>query len=270
LWTKKRTHVQKQKFWECSLRIAKKIAESITKKKEILAFLGLLIFGFMCMSFMDYVSVPAPPPPEAEAAPEPWDLLNPAEYRTAVLESAKRGDIILEAYLSETSRGKVIDFFSAITNSREQAEQVLAQSAKFNISPALAFALIWEESFFNPRAVNRNANNSIDRGLCQLNSVSFPALQAEDFFNPEINIRYGLAHLKMCLDQAGSEVAALAMYNAGLNRVRAGGTPERTLNYINRILRYRQGMEKLFETECLRPGLAAPNPPPAALVYNQQ
>jgi hypothetical protein len=60
----------------------------------------------------------------------------------------------------------------------------------------------------------------------------------------------------MCLDQASSEVAALAMYNAGLNRVRSGGAPERTLNYISRILRYKQGMEKLFQTECIHPSLA--------------
>jgi hypothetical protein len=235
------------------LRIVEKATHSTVKTAAIPALLGLLVFSFICAIFLDYAASPVLEQLEAEAAPEPWEFLNPSEYRSAVLESAKRDDVILEAYRSETSREEVIAFFSAITHSRELAEQVLAQASNFNISPSLAFALIWEESFFNPRAVHRNANNSVDRGLCQLNSLSFPSLQVEDFFNPELNIRYGLAHLRMCLDQAGSEVAALAMYNAGLNRVRGGGTPEHTLNYAGRVLSYRQGMENLFAAECLRP-----------------
>jgi soluble lytic murein transglycosylase-like protein len=218
------------------------------KKKESLALAGLFIAGFLCVSWIDYGPAAGTEAPEDEAPV--LEALDPAEYRAAVLASAKQEDAILALYKNEAFRDRVVSFFSAITRSEEIAGQVLAQTSALNISPSLVFALIWEESFFNPRAVNRNANNSIDRGLFQLNSASFPSLTVEDFFSPPVNIRYGLAHLKMCLDQAGSEVAALAMYNAGLSRVRAGGTPERTLNYINRILGYRQGIEELFRSEC--------------------
>jgi soluble lytic murein transglycosylase-like protein len=116
----------------------------------------------------------------------------------------------------------------------------------------MAFALCWEESRYTVRAVNRkNSNQSIDRGLFQLNCCSFPDLQEEDFFNPHTNAYYAMAHLRWCLSTGGSEVAALAMYNAGTNRVHTGGTPKKTLDYVSRILDYQQSVEALFQTECL-------------------
>jgi hypothetical protein len=55
--------------------------------------------------------------------------------------------------------------------------------------------------------------------------------------------------LRWCLDLGGSEVSGLAMYNAGTNRVRAGGTPKSTLDYVSRILAFRDGLDELFEKE---------------------
>jgi hypothetical protein len=98
--------------------------------------------------------------------------------------------------------------------------------------------------------VNRkNRNLTVDRGLFQLNNASFPQLKEEQFFNPELNSRYGLSHLRWCLDTAGTEVAGLAMYNAGTNRVRSGGTPKMTLDYISRILDRERQIEDLFLAE---------------------
>jgi hypothetical protein len=36
------------------------------------------------------------------------------------------------------------------------------------------------------------------------------------------------------------------MYNAGLNRVRAGSTPKRTLDYISRIINRQRKIDELF------------------------
>ncbi|WP_052297696.1 transglycosylase SLT domain-containing protein [Leadbettera azotonutricia] len=136
----------------------------------------------------------------------------------------ENADTILDAYRNETTRDQVVAFFEKITNSRELAAVVLSNAAAVGVSPALAFSLCWEESCYNPRAVNKkNRNLTIDRGLFQLNSASFPDLEEEDFYNPSINAWYGLSHLRWCLDNAGTEVAGLAMYNAGTGRVRNGG-----------------------------------------------
>ena len=97
--------------------------------------------------------------------------------------------------------------------------------------------------------MNSNVNTSIDRGLFQLNSNSFPELTEADFFDPYISAKYGMSHLKFCLNSAGNEVSALAMYNAGTGRVRSNKTPQSTLNYIGKIMTYQKMLESLFADE---------------------
>jgi hypothetical protein len=94
---------------------------------------------------------------------------------------------------------------------------------------------------------NKNRDESIDRGLFQLNNRSFPRLETQSFFNLELNAKYGMSHLRHCLDTGGTEVAALAMYNAGTGRVRSTGTPKITLDYVGRILENRWKIEDRFE-----------------------
>ncbi len=193
----------------------------------------------------------APPQNVAVDVPaeEPaWVGLHPDEYRDAVLRSRHRSDPILALYRGKASREEVLAFFSAIVHSRELAETILENAAEYDVSPSLAVALSWEESRFDPRAVNRN-KASVDRGLFQLNSKSFPKLTEKEFFNPALNTRYGIAHLRWCLDLGDSEVAGLAMYNAGTNRVRANSTPKATLDYVSRVLAFRDGLNELFERD---------------------
>jgi hypothetical protein len=71
-------------------------------------------------------------------------------------------------------------------------------------------------------------------------------LTEETFFDPRRNAYYGMAHLRWCLDTGGSVVAGLAMYNAGTNRVNAGGTPKKTLDYVSHVLRVQADIEDLF------------------------
>jgi soluble lytic murein transglycosylase-like protein len=160
----------------------------------------------------------------------------------------KQQDLALELYRQPEDRARVVDFFAEICPSREIAEAILANADLYSIPPALAFALAWEESRLNPRAVNsRNRNESIDRGLFQLNDKSFPLLELPSFFNPELNAKYGMGHLRHCLDTGGTEIAALAMYNAGTVRVRNTGTPKATLDYVSRILENRSIIERRFQ-----------------------
>lgn len=176
------------------------------------------------------------------------DLLSPDLYhKTLVTAKTAKKDTVLELFESSVAREDVVNFFARLTNDKDIALSILENAWKNNIPPCLAFSLAWEESRYKPGAINRNAD-SIDRGLFQLNSKSFPDLTEKEFFDPEISAYYGLAHLNLCFDQGGNTVAALAMYNAGAGKVRGNNTPQRTLNYINRILTYRDNLENLFET----------------------
>jgi hypothetical protein len=224
--------------------------ESIVRIKDFFSiFCCLLLAGVICLpefsctgAGTEKTSGPRDPEEEAPASDRAVPIM--------VLGEAEKTDLILEAYRDAASRDRVVDFFGNFTGSRELSAVVLVNAESFDIAPALAFALCWEESRYDFKAVNRgNRNLTVDRGLFQLNNASFPDLEEQDFFNPSINAWYGLSHLRWCLDSAGTEVAGLAMYNAGTGRVRSGGTPKNTLDYISRILRRQRKIEELFLAE---------------------
>jgi hypothetical protein len=206
---------------------------------------------------------PAPPsPPLAEAPeavlPEPFADLSP----TFLQEPEPIQDLVSKYYEDPLLQDLVIDFFSRITGSRDIAELILAAAKTHKVPPSLAFAVAWEESRYRPRAINtHNRNDSIDRGLFQLNSRSFPKLSETEFFDPRINTWYGIAHLRWCLDAGGSTIVALAMYNAGLTRINSTGTPKTTLQYVERVLGACQKIDSCFKAEITRLNIETPDPP---------
>ena len=163
----------------------------------------------------------------------------------------KTGDNGLSLYRQPNSRAAVEWFYLHVTGNRETAMAILEEAEKNDIPLSLAFALAYTESHYNVNAVNKNRNSSIDRGLFQLNNRSFPQLKEEDFFNPAVSAKYGMSHLRFCMNVAGNEVAALAMYNAGTNKVRADSTPQVTLNYVGKIMAYQDKLDRLFADEVL-------------------
>lgn len=206
---------------------------------------------YSAILFLTARSFSGTPLTEVEEIPVQEDIpprMDPALYHTAAMEVAKAPDPILAAYRNGEEE-RVLTFFTALCGSSELAALVLNYASEYDIGPALAFALCWEESRYRTYAVNRNTNGSIDRGLFQLNSRSFPELSVEDFFDPEINVQYAMSYLRWCLDKGGSELSGLAMYNVGTGRVNGGGAPKVTLDYISRIISYRKGIEALFNAE---------------------
>jgi hypothetical protein len=206
-----------------------------------------------------------PEPAPALPAEAPLHSLSP--HGELIRAAGERPCLIRAAWEDETFRPEVLAFFGALSGSEELAALILDAAFRFNIPPALAFALCWEESRYNPRAANlSNRNKTVDRGLFQLNSASFSKLSEADFFDPAINAYYGMSHLRWCLDSAGSEVAGLAMYNAGTNKVHAGATPKQTLDYVGRIQESRREIEDRFQEEygrfsALKSALAVEPPP---------
>ncbi len=181
------------------------------------------------------------------------DEIEEEDFTTLFAPSDHIADSVLEYYRKFEYKEWVIDFFTAICKNREIAWSILNSSDEFDVPPALAFALCWEESRFNPNAINRqNRDGSIDRGLFQLNNKSFPYLDISTFYGINSNARYGVGHLRYCLNVGGSEISALAMYNAGAGRVRSTGAPEITLNYVSRILENRGKIESRFHTKLIK------------------
>jgi soluble lytic murein transglycosylase-like protein len=151
----------------------------------------------------------------------------------------------LALYRENMTRERVVEFFVEKTGSEEIALPILYYADKLDISLTLAFSLAWTESRFLPTAVNYN-RTSIDRGVFQLNSLTFRSLTEEDFFNPEVNAFYGLRYLEFCLNQGADDAQALAIYNAGLTRVIRGQTPATTIRYTEQVLAYRAALTAEF------------------------
>lgn len=185
---------------------------------------------------------------EEELIPEPIpnnydDFLTEVSFE-AFNKSTDKGLIL---YRQSMSKAAVERFYTGITGNSEISKAILIEAERNSIPLSLAFALAYTESHFKTRAINHNNNGTIDRGLFQLNSSSFPALSEADFFDPFVSAKYGMKHLKHDLTLAGNnEVSALAMYNAGAGSVRSNRTPQMTLNYIGKIFSYRKKLEDLF------------------------
>jgi soluble lytic murein transglycosylase-like protein len=168
----------------------------------------------------------------------------------AVLASyAANRDPGLALYRDPRSRAAVESFYFAVAGDPRIGSIILDQASVYDIPLPLAFALAWGESHFNVRAYNRNPQ-SVDRGLFQLNSRTFPRVRVDDFYDPLINAHLGLKHLRFCLNQTDSELMALAIYNAGVLKAR-NGIPYTSLTHLARILEFRAKLEKDFLNDLL-------------------
>lgn len=117
---------------------------------------------------------------------------------------------------------------------------------KYQIDPMLVRSVIKAESAFDPKAVS----SAGAQGLMQLMPATAASLRVDDPFDPEQNIRAGVAYLRSLLNLFGGDLRkALAAYNAGPTQVvkRRGVPPfPETIHYIQKVLRYYQRLKKTF------------------------
>lgn len=139
---------------------------------------------------------------------------------------------------------EVVDRYVLALPSDQRRHALLIQrlAPRFGVDGRLALAIARTESNFNPNAVSpKNA-----QGLMQLIPDTATRFGVRNPFDPEQNVRGGLAYLHWLLVRFDGNVAlASAAYNAGENAVdRHGGIPPypETKDYVRRILNfYRSG-----------------------------
>ncbi len=116
------------------------------------------------------------------------------------------------------------------------ASLVRKLAPQYQLDPELVLALIEAESNFNPRALSpKNA-----QGLMQLIPATAERFGVRDAWDPEQNLRGGMAYLRWLLARFKGDVQlALAGYNAGEGAVeRHGGIPPyaETRAYVSHII----------------------------------
>lgn len=103
--------------------------------------------------------------------------------------------------------------------------EVTAASEEFGVESSLIYAIIHTESSFRPQATS----SAGAKGLMQLTDSTLQwALSragekgkytAEDLYDPQINIHYGVYVLTLLGEQFDNTETILAAYNAGIGRV---------------------------------------------------
>lgn len=126
-------------------------------------------------------------------------------------------------------------FVDATPEQQKVMNLVFKLAPQYGIYPRLALAIIRAESNFNPTAVStKNA-----QGLMQLIPETAVRFNVAKPFDPEQNIRGGLAYLRWLLAYFKGDVTLVAAaYNAGEGAVnRFGGIPPfaETRGYVKRI-----------------------------------
>jgi soluble lytic murein transglycosylase-like protein len=141
---------------------------------------------------------------------------------------------------------------------RRVADLVLKIAPEYGVHPRLAFAVIRTESNFNHGAVSPKSA----QGLMQLIPETAARFNVKKPFDPEQNIRGGLAYLRWLLAYFTGDVTLVAAaYNAGEGAVnRYLGVPPyaETRGYVKRIYELYQREAHPFDASVTEPSVELP------------
>lgn len=102
---------------------------------------------------------------------------------------------------------------------------------RYGVPPGLLWAIAKVESNFDPRALSRNPDGSLDIGVMQINSSWASELDPKlwrALYDPCTNVMVGARILADCLQRHGYTWEGIGCYNAL--------SPERRADYARRII----------------------------------
>ena len=148
-----------------------------------------------------------------------------AESLDLALESEKGGLHLEEHVCIDNTSGKL-----------QYHDLIYSKALKYQVEPALVYAMIMVESSGRSRAISRKGA----KGLMQLMPATARQMNVKNPFNPEENIEGGVKYMSYLLDRFNGDVAfALAAYNAGPRKIeRFRGIPpfKETQRYVKKVL----------------------------------
>jgi soluble lytic murein transglycosylase-like protein len=164
-----------------------------------------------------------------------WISGGPSASSQESLVSPADGDQAVAAVAPSELAGIAVTIPAASAGPSGWSGRVAQLAAKYDLSPALIEAVVWQESRWRHDAVSPVGA----RGLAQLMPGTARELGV-DPDDPYANLEGGARYLRQQLDAFGGNLEkALAAYNAGPGRVRqAGGVPaiRETQQYVSAII----------------------------------
>ncbi|MGE4536041.1 MAG: lytic transglycosylase domain-containing protein [Desulfovibrio sp.] len=140
-----------------------------------------------------------------------------------------------DVQLRQARQRSVACRYPALIEDKKLLRLVNIYSRKNGLDPRLVYALIEQESRFNPCAVSPKGA----QGIMQIMPDTQKVLGLSEPFDAERNIAAGTKYLRSMLDRFQTEVMALAAYNAGPGAVaKHGGVPpyEETKDYVLKVV----------------------------------
>lgn len=133
----------------------------------------------------------------------------------------------------------LVGYVSGLSMDKQKIAATIRRLAvAYKIDPNLALAIATAESNFNPGAVSPK----MAMGVMQLIPETAERFNVRNPFDPEQNIRGGLAYLRWLKQYFGGDmVRVVAAYNAGEGAVlKYNGVPpyKETISYVNRVMSY--------------------------------
>jgi soluble lytic murein transglycosylase-like protein len=170
-----------------------------------------------------------------------------AKVGASAAKAAKAPDIALETPAPATEAKVPADKSRPPGKSgasRTEVTALIDRTAKqLGVEVALVHAVVAAESAYNPQAVS----NAGAVGLMQVmpaTAADYGVASTEALFDPSVNIKTGVRHLKRLLDKYGNDYGrAIMAYNAGegvVDRTNSNVTYAETLDYTDAVVRHYQ------------------------------
>jgi soluble lytic murein transglycosylase-like protein len=157
-----------------------------------------------------------------------------ADGKLVLSDTPREGDAAPSTYAVHGST-EVVTTKDSPNRSAPYEASITEHARRQQVAADLVRAVIQVESAFNPVAVSAKGA----MGLMQLMPATARELGVRNPFDPDQNIRGGVAYLRRLLDRYDGNVElALAAYNAGMGNVeKYGDVPpfKETKNYVKKV-----------------------------------
>jgi len=198
------------------------------KVKIVLLIVIALIAGMLSMNmYLNRGEIDFCLKNKATAEPQQKAFLQREEINKAIRDRIEQDQIDQVAQIYKDLVGNLVLVYS-----------IIGYAVEYDIPVSLLFSIIYVESSFNPKAINKNSNGTYDYGLMSLNSKTFKGYSREQLFNIETNLRLGCEYLMWLKKRYKTWGEAVIHYN-GLYTKGAG-------SYMVKVMEKEREFEKLF------------------------
>lgn len=145
----------------------------------------------------------------------------------------------VERKLKMGQYGNLFEIYTNICRDQEIISLLIFKALEKGVPINLLFALVQQESGFDPKALNRNESGSEDVGLMQLNTKRFGKQKKVALYDIKTNVDLGTSHLLDLKNQYGSWEEGIMRYN---------GWGDAAVKHLAVVLKRERDIDRLYNS----------------------